>query len=115
MSMEPLQGIVDKTVETFGKVDILVNNAGIIRREDAINFTEKDWDDVMNINSKTVFFLSQAAAKQFIAQGTGGKIVSVAVITSYSIHYTKLYDEKAFLRKYLKSISYRSSAYIILL
>ncbi len=83
MSMEPLQGIVDKTVETFGKVDILVNNAGIIRREDAINFTEKDWDDVMNINSKTVFFLSQAAAKQFIAQGTGGKIVSVASMLSF--------------------------------
>lgn len=83
MSIEPIQGIVDKAVETLGKVDILVNNAGIIRREDAINFTEKDWDDVMNINIKTVFFFSQAAAKQFIKQGTNGKIINIASMLSF--------------------------------
>ena len=64
-------------------VDILVNNAGIIRREDAINFSEKDWDDVMNVNIKTVFFMSQAVAKQFIKQGHGGKIINVASMLSY--------------------------------
>lgn len=83
MSIEPIQGIVDKAVETFGRIDILVNNAGIIRREDAINFTEKDWDDVMNINVKTVFFFSQAAAKQYIKQGTGGKIINIASMLSF--------------------------------
>lgn len=83
MTIEPIQSIVDKAVETFGQVDILVNNAGIIRRADAIEFSEKDWDDVMNINVKTVFFFSQTVAKQFIKQGTGGKIISVASMLSF--------------------------------
>ena len=83
MHMEPLPGIIEQAVGAFGHVDILVNNAGIIRREDALEFTEKDWDDVMNINVKTVFFLSQAAAKQFVAQGTGGKIINIASMLSF--------------------------------
>jgi 2-deoxy-D-gluconate 3-dehydrogenase len=83
MTMEPLQGIVDQTVSKYGKVDILVNNAGIIRREDAVNFSEKDWDDVININQKTVFFLSQAVAKEFIKQKTGGNIINIASMLSY--------------------------------
>jgi 2-deoxy-D-gluconate 3-dehydrogenase len=82
-TLEPIEGIIRKTVETFGRLDILVNNAGIIRRADAIEFTEKDWDDVMNINIKTLFFLSQAAAKQFIKQGTGGKIINIASMLSF--------------------------------
>ena len=53
MTTEPVQGIIDKAVKEFGKVDILVNNAGIIRRQDAIEFTEQNWDDVININLKT--------------------------------------------------------------
>ena len=80
---EPIPGILSKVIEEFGQVDILVNNAGIIRREDAIQFTEKDWDDVMNINLKTVFFLSQACAKEFIRQGTGGKIINIASMLSF--------------------------------
>ena len=83
LSIEPCERIVAKAVEKFGRLDILVNNAGIIRRCDAIDFSEKDWDDVMNINIKTVFFLSQAAAKVFIAQGEGGKIISVASMLSF--------------------------------
>jgi 2-dehydro-3-deoxy-D-gluconate 5-dehydrogenase len=83
MSNEPIQGIIDKAVETFGRLDILVNNAGIIRRTDAIDFTEKDWDDVMNINVKTVFFFSQAAARQYIKQGSGGKIINIASMLSF--------------------------------
>ena len=67
LTIEPIDGIIEKTIETFGKVDILVNNAGIIRRTDAPIFL-KDWDDVMNINIKTVFFFSQAVARQFIKQ-----------------------------------------------
>ncbi len=83
LSIEPVQGIVDETIATFGKVDILVNNAGIIRREDAVNFSEKDWDDVMNINLKTVFFLSQAVGKQYIKQGHGGKIINIASMLAF--------------------------------
>ena len=83
MTIEPCEQIIQKTMETFGKVDILVNNAGIIRRTDAIDFSEKDWDDVININLKTVFFFSQAVAKQFIRQGTGGKIINIASMLSF--------------------------------
>ncbi len=83
VSLEPIERIVEGTKKEFGKIDILVNNAGIIRREDAINFTEKDWDDVLNVNLKTLFFLSQRVAKEFVAQGNGGKIVNIASMLSY--------------------------------
>ncbi len=83
MTIKPIQGIIDETVEKMGKLDILVNNAGIIRREDSINFTEQDWDDVMNINVKTVFFFAQAAAKQYMKQKSPGKIVNVASMLSF--------------------------------
>ena len=83
LTIDPIQGIIDRTLEEFGSLDILVNNAGIIRREDSINFSEKDWDDVMNINIKTVFFFCQAAGKQFMKQGSGGKIVNIASMLSF--------------------------------
>jgi 2-dehydro-3-deoxy-D-gluconate 5-dehydrogenase len=78
-----IEGLIAQAKSLTGRVDILVNNAGIIRREDAIKFTEKDWDDVVDLNLKTVFFFSQAAARQFIAQGGGGKIINVASMLSY--------------------------------
>jgi 2-deoxy-D-gluconate 3-dehydrogenase len=65
------------------RVDILVNNAGIIRREDAIKFSEKDWDDVIDLNLKSVFFFAQAVARQYLAQGSGGKIINVASMLSF--------------------------------
>lgn len=83
LTTEPIEDIIDQTVKEYGKVDILVNNAGIIRREDAIDFTEKNWDDVMSINAKTLFFFSQAVARQFIKQKTGGKIINVASMLSF--------------------------------
>jgi 2-deoxy-D-gluconate 3-dehydrogenase len=82
-STDCIPNILEETVKVAGRLDILVNNAGIIRREDAIRFTEKDWDDVMNINIKSVFFLAQAAAKQFMSQGKGGKIINVASMLSF--------------------------------
>ncbi|WP_069999491.1 2-dehydro-3-deoxy-D-gluconate 5-dehydrogenase KduD [Cellulosilyticum sp. I15G10I2] len=83
MTTDPIKDIVAQTKEVYGKVDILINNAGIIRREDAINFTEQDWDDVMNVNIKSLFFLSQAVAKEFMEQKTGGKIINIASMLSF--------------------------------
>lgn len=76
-------GIIAQTVNRFGRVDILVNNAGLIKRCDSLDFSEEDWDSVLNVNLKTAFFLSQLAAKQFIKQGTGGKIINIASMLSY--------------------------------
>ncbi|MEK6242714.1 MAG: 2-dehydro-3-deoxy-D-gluconate 5-dehydrogenase KduD, partial [Escherichia coli] len=81
--IESVDQIVEKTIDNLGQIDILFNNAGIIRRAPFTEFSEKDWDDVMNINIKSVFFMSQAVAKQFIAQGEGGKIINVASMLSY--------------------------------
>lgn len=75
--------VVEKCLQHFGRIDILVNNAGIIKRQDSIEFTEENWDSVLNVNLKTVFFLTQAVAKQFIAQGTGGKVINIASMLSY--------------------------------
>jgi len=82
-SIAGIPQLIETAVSEFGHIDILVNNAGIIRREDSINFSEKNWDDVMNVNSKTLFFMSQAAARQFIKQGKGGKIINIASMLSY--------------------------------
>ena len=81
--MACLPGLMAEALALRGQVDILVNNAGIIRRADALEFTEKDWDEVMDLNLKTVFFFSQAVARQFIAQGRGGKIINVASMLSF--------------------------------
>lgn len=83
ISQDPINEIVEETIRVFGKVDILVNNAGIIRREDALDFSQENWDDVMNINLKTTFFLSQAVARRFVEQKTGGKIINIASMLSY--------------------------------
>jgi len=82
-STAPVGGIVAQTLAAFGRVDILVNNAGIIRRNKALEFTEAEWDDVMNVNLRTLFFLSQAVARQFVAQGGGGKIINIASMLSF--------------------------------
>lgn len=78
-----IEGLIVEAKAWGGRVDILVNNAGIIRREDAIKFSEKDWDDVIDLNLKTVFFFSQAVARQYLSQGGGGKIINVASMLSY--------------------------------
>ena len=83
LSIEPIDRVVETAIAAFGHVDILVNNAGIITRNDSVDFTEKEWDDVMNINIKTTFFMCQAVGRQFIAQGTGGKIVNIASMLSF--------------------------------
>ncbi|MDZ4313077.1 MAG: 2-dehydro-3-deoxy-D-gluconate 5-dehydrogenase KduD [Cypionkella sp.] len=64
-------------------VDILVNNAGIIRRADSVDFTEADWDAVMDVNLKAVFFTCQAFAKAAFARGAGGRIINIASLLSF--------------------------------
>ncbi len=82
-SLEPIEHIVAEATAVSGRIDILVNNAGIIRRADAIAFTEKDWDDVMNVNLKSTFFLSQAVARTMLADERGGKIINIASLLSF--------------------------------
>jgi 2-deoxy-D-gluconate 3-dehydrogenase len=81
-SVDRLNAVVAQVVEDLGGLDILVNNAGIIRRAPALEFSEQDWDDVIRVNLKAVFFLSQAAARVMSGQG-GGKIVNVASMLSF--------------------------------
>ncbi len=78
-----LNNLVDKAREIYGKIDILVNNAGTIRRQDAIDFTEDNWDEVMDLNLKKVFFLSQAVARHWVDGNTGGKIINIASLLSF--------------------------------
>lgn len=81
-SVADLQEVVAQVVSEMGRLDILVNNAGIIRRTPALEFSEADWDDVIQVNLKAVFFLSQAAARQMAQQG-GGKIINIASLLSF--------------------------------
>ena len=81
-SIEPVQRVVDETLAKLGRLDILVNNAGIIRRADSVDFTEADWDAVIDTNLKSVFFLCQAAGRHMIAQGSG-KIINIASMLSF--------------------------------
>lgn len=82
-NIDAIPALLDSAIACFDRIDILVNNAGMIRREDAINFSEQDWDDVMDLNIKSLFFMSQAAARHFIAQGDGGKIINIASMLSF--------------------------------
>ena len=86
-TIAPVQAVVDQVLDTLGGLDILVNNAGIIRRADAVDFTEEDWDAVVDTNLKSVFFLSQAAGRHMIAQreanGRRGKIINIASMLSF--------------------------------
>jgi len=81
-TIAPVNGIVEQAVAQLGGLHILVNNAGIIRRADSVDFTEADWDAVIDTNLKSVFFLCQAAGKHMIGQG-GGKIINIASMLTF--------------------------------
>jgi 2-deoxy-D-gluconate 3-dehydrogenase len=81
-SAADLQQIVSQAAGDMQRLDILVNNAGIIRRAPALEFSETDWDDVIQINLRAVFFLSQAAARLMTQQGRG-KIIQIASMLSF--------------------------------
>lgn len=80
---EAVSSIIDRAVTDCGSVDILVNNAGIIRRDSSLEFTEKDWDDVVDINLKSLFFLSQAFARHCVEKSKSGKIINIASMLSF--------------------------------
>jgi len=75
--------IVSDAVSTLGRADILVNNAGIIKRNEAIDFTPEYWDSVMNVNLRTLFFLSQAFARHLVSEDKGGKIINIASMLTF--------------------------------
>lgn len=81
--MSAIDTILNTVSAQTDRIDILVNNAGIIKRCDAAEVTMEDWDSVIDLNEKLVFFLSQAVAKQWIADGKGGKIINIASMLSY--------------------------------
>lgn len=80
--MAALEPLIAEAESLSGGLEILVNNAGIIRRADSIDFTEEDWDAVIDLNLKATFFLTQAAAKRMIPRGRG-KIVNIASLLSF--------------------------------
>lgn len=75
--------LLARALQEVDRIDILVNNAGIIRRAELLEFTEQDWDDVLNVNLKSLFLLSQAVARQMVEKQIGGKIINVASMLSY--------------------------------
>ncbi len=81
--LESVDTIVREARARMQGIDILVNNAGIIRRAPLLEFTVKDWDEVMDVNLRTLFFLSQAVARVMIEQGRGGKIINIASMLSF--------------------------------
>ncbi|MFE1572511.1 2-dehydro-3-deoxy-D-gluconate 5-dehydrogenase KduD [Comamonas odontotermitis] len=89
-STSAIPGVMEQALADMGHVDVLVNNAGIIRRADALDFSEEDWDAVMDTNLKTLFFLSQSVARHMLARGVeqggawrGGKIINIASLLSF--------------------------------
>jgi 2-dehydro-3-deoxy-D-gluconate 5-dehydrogenase len=77
-----IPNIVAAALTTFGHVDILVNNAGIIRRNAAVDFTEADWDAVVDVNLKSLFFLTQAVGRHMLQAGRG-KVINIASVLSF--------------------------------
>jgi 2-deoxy-D-gluconate 3-dehydrogenase len=83
VTQDRIPQLFEAAINAFKHIDIVVNNAGLIKRNDTVDFTEADWDDVINVNLKSLFFMCQAAARQFIKQGTGGKIINIASLLSF--------------------------------
>jgi L-rhamnose 1-dehydrogenase len=88
-----VEAMIEAVVQEFGGLDILVNNAGICPFHDFLSMPEELWDRVHDVNLKGAFLCSQAAAKQMVAQGRGGRIISISSISAYvggamQTHYT---------------------------
>ena len=81
--LESIETILSEVKKQTQRIDILVNNAGIIKRCDAIDVPVEDWDSVIDINLRMVYFLSQAVAKDWMADGKGGKIINICSMLSF--------------------------------
>ncbi|MFC0469066.1 SDR family oxidoreductase [Halalkalibacter kiskunsagensis] len=79
---EQVKDAIPSVLEQFGKLNILVNCGGIQRRSPAVEFSEEDWDDVLNVNLKAVWLLSQQAGKHMVSERYG-KIINVASLNSF--------------------------------
>lgn len=79
----PIDGIMAEALAWHGRIDILVNNAGIIRRADAVDLSEEDWDSVIDVNLKSLFFMAQAAGRIMLGQPAGGRIINIASLLSF--------------------------------
>ncbi len=79
---EELNDIIADVITEYGRLDILLNNAGTIRRALAVDFSQEDWDTVLQVNLNALFFLSQAAGRVMVEQGSG-KIINVASMLSF--------------------------------
>lgn len=79
----PRADLVAAAERELGPIDILVNNAGTIRRADALDVCEDDWDAVVDVNLKSAFFLAQAVARSLVARGSAGKIINIASLLSF--------------------------------
>lgn len=86
-SLEQVKAAVPAVIEALGTIDILVNNAGIQRRSPSVSFSESDWDDVLQVNLKSVWLLSQAAGQHMVAKKSG-KIINMASLLSFQGGYT---------------------------
>ena len=82
-NMEAITQIVSDVLKAFGKIDILVNNAGIVAHSDCLHCSEQDWDSTMDVNMKSIFFLTQAVGRTMIDRGQGGKIINIASMLSF--------------------------------
>jgi 2-deoxy-D-gluconate 3-dehydrogenase len=81
-SIEPIDRVIDQTIKDLGGLNILVNNAGTIRRAEALEFSEADWDAVIDTNLKSTFFLCQRAGRYMVSQGSG-KIINIASMLTF--------------------------------
>lgn len=75
--IDSIKAFTGSAIDHYGRIDALVNNAGFNRQKDIIEYTEEEFDSIIDANLKSVFFFSQLAARQMIAQGTGGAIVNI--------------------------------------
>lgn len=91
-NVETVRGLVKKAVEHFGKLDICVCNAGLTLWGDFFDYQPEDFERVLNVNLRGSFFLTQAAARQFREQGSGGRIILTSSVTGHqAIPYIAAY------------------------
>lgn len=82
-SADHVDDIIVDALAAFGRIDILINNAGIIKRNEALEFTPDEWDSVMDVNLRTLFFLSQAFARHLVSEEKSGKIINIASMLTF--------------------------------